>query len=69
MLFAVEREHEGIWRVVDLAVEAVTHRQAVARACTVPGLYRARHLDEPGREPRHFWVPVWGAPEPLRLPG
>ncbi len=65
MIFSVENEHEGVWRVLDTAVEAVAHQQAVARACTVPGLYRVRALSGSEQRPKHFWVPLRGPPRPL----
>jgi hypothetical protein len=65
MLYSVEKEHEGSWRVIDMAVEALDHHQAVVRACTDSGIYRARAIDGADEMHKHFWVPSWGPPEPL----
>lgn len=65
MLYSVEQENEGAWRVIDMAVEAMGHHQAVVRACSGSGIYRAQAIDGSDEMPKHFWVPAWGPPEPL----
>lgn len=64
MRFTVERDIKGAWHSVAVAIEASGARQAVARAASEAGLYRARPH---GLADLHelFWVPQWGPPEPV----
>lgn len=62
MNFTVEREAAGSWQLVADVVEAESAAQAVARACTDDGLYRAGPLGTTGLR-EHFVVPPWGPPE------
>ena len=64
MDFTVERESAGSWHLVASAVEAETAAQAVARACSDEGLYRAGPLGATGLR-ELFVVPSWGPPEPV----
>jgi hypothetical protein len=64
MLFAVEREVEGRWTLLDAEVEAGSPIQAVSRAAQGEGRYRARAADEAQAPPEVFRLPSWGPPEP-----
>jgi hypothetical protein len=61
---AVERRHLGRWRTVDAQIEARNAAQAVARACSEPGVYRAGPCGTSGLVER-FLVPAWGPPESI----
>lgn len=64
MDFTVERELLGSWDLVTGAIAANDAAQAVARACSDPGLYRASPIGTSGLH-EHFMVPSWGPPEPV----
>lgn len=62
--FTVEREEGGGWELVAAEVEASSHHQAVVRASTHAGIYRASLHGVTGSH-QHFAVPGWGPPELL----
>lgn len=64
MDFTVERRYDGSWHLVGGAIEAKSAIQAVIRAASDGGLYRAAPLGTSGLE-QHFIVPTWGPPEPV----
>ena len=68
MHFRVERERGGIWHEITSAIEANSAAQAVARACSDAGRYRAGPHGSTD-EVEHFVVPAWGPPEPVEEDG
>jgi hypothetical protein len=69
MLFLVEQRKGSRWRVIAAALEAATHRQAVARAAPDAGIFRVLSLSEPEACFRHFEVPHWGPPVAVEADG